>query len=97
VDAFSDNHVLVEVKENVLSDWAHLCVSNSESDAEQCAIYKNSIQKLAVALSGDFGAVFIDTIGKLAEQGEEGGGGGTTRALGMQGSHANFRNQHTGM
>jgi hypothetical protein len=63
VDAFSDNHVLVEVKEKVLSDWAHLCVSNLESDAEQCAINKNPIQKVAVVLSGDFGAVFIDTIG----------------------------------
>jgi hypothetical protein len=59
-------------------------------------MYKNPIQKLAVVVSGDFGAVFIDTIGELTEQGEEGGGGGN-RALGMQGSHANFRNQLTGM
>ena len=39
--------------------------------------------------------MFIDTIGKL-EQGGEGGGGGN-RVYGMQGSHANFRNQFTGM
>jgi hypothetical protein len=50
-----------------------------------------------VVVPGDFGAVFIDTIGELAEQGKEGGGAGTSRALGMQGSHANYRNQLTGM
>jgi hypothetical protein len=95
---FSDDHVPVEVKEKVLSDcWAHVCGGDSMLDAEQSAIYKNPIQKLTVVVSGDFGAVFIDTIEELAEQGGEGGGGGTTRALGMQGSHANFRNQLTGM
>ena len=65
---FSDGHVPVEVKEKVLSDWAHVCVGDSELDAEQCAIYKNPMQKLAVVVSGDVGAVFIDTIGELAEQ-----------------------------
>ena len=97
---FSDDHVPVEgSKQKVLFDWAYICVGDSELDAEQSAIYKNPLQKLAVVVSGEFGAAFIDMIiGELAEQGEEGGGGGTTtRALGMQGSQANFQNQLTGM
>jgi hypothetical protein len=79
---FSDNHVPVEVKEKVLSDWAHICVGDSVLGAEQSTINKNPIQQLAVVVSADFGAVFIDAIGELAEQGKEAGGGGTTRALG---------------
>ncbi|KAI2495779.1 hypothetical protein MHU86_18754 [Fragilaria crotonensis] len=92
---FADDHIPVEFKDKVLSDWAHVCGGDSELDAEQSAIYKNPVQKLAVVVSGDFGAVFIDTIGELEEGGE--GGGGGNRAFGMQGSHANFRNQLTGM
>ena len=92
---FADDHIPVDVKEEVLSDWAHVCGGDSDLDVEQSAMYKNPIQKLAVVVSGDFGAVFIDTIGEL-EQGDEGVAGGN-RALGMQGSHANFRNQLTGM
>ena len=41
---FSDDYTPVEVKEKVLSDWAHVCVGNSELDAEQCAIFKNPLQ-----------------------------------------------------
>jgi len=92
---FADDHIPVDVKEEVLSDWAHVCGGDSDLNVEQSAMYKNPIQKLAVVVSGDFGAVFIDTIGEL-EQGDEGVAGGN-RALGMQGSHANFRNQLTGM
>ena len=79
---FSDDYVPVEVKEKVLSDWAHICVGDSVLGAEQSTINKNPIQQLAVVVSADFGAVFIDAIGELAEQGKEAGGGGTTRALG---------------
>ena len=71
---FADDHVPMEVRDKVLSDWAHVCGGDSELDAEQIAMYKNPNQKLAAVVSGDFGAVFIYTIGKL-EHGGEGGGG----------------------
>ena len=87
----ADVYVPVDVKDQVLSDWAHVCGGDSEMDVEENDVHKNPIQKLAVVVSGDHGAVFIDSIGEM-----EGEGGGDNR-VGMQGSYANFRNQLTGM
>ncbi|KAI2494041.1 hypothetical protein MHU86_20484 [Fragilaria crotonensis] len=42
---FADDHIPVEFKDKVLSDWAHVCGGDSELDAEQSAIYKNPVQK----------------------------------------------------
>ncbi|KAI2494439.1 hypothetical protein MHU86_20085 [Fragilaria crotonensis] len=70
------------MKDKKLSDWAHFCGGDSELDAKQSTINKNPVQKLAVVVSEDFRAVFIDTIRELEEGGE--GGGGGTRAFGMQ-------------
>jgi hypothetical protein len=81
----------VEVKDQVLSDWAHVC--GGDMDVDGTDLHKNPIQKLAVVVSGDHGAVFIDTVGEM--EGEGGCGKGDSR-VGMQGSHANFRNQITG-
>ncbi|KAI2497750.1 hypothetical protein MHU86_16745 [Fragilaria crotonensis] len=41
---FADDHIPVEFKDKVLSDWAHVCGGDSELDAEQSAIYKNPVQ-----------------------------------------------------
>ena len=89
----ADVYVPVEVKDQVLSDWAHVC--GGDLDVDGTDVHKNPIQKLAVVVSGDHGAVFIDTVGEM--EGEGGGGEGDTSRVGMQGSHANFRNQLTGM
>ena len=60
---FADDHIPVDVKEEVLSDWAHVCGGDSDLDVEQSGMYKNPIQKLAVVVSGDFGAVFLTHLG----------------------------------
>ena len=57
-------------------------------------VHKNPIQKLAVVALDNHGAVLIDTVGEM--EGEGGGGEGDSR-VGMQGSHANIRNQLAGM
>jgi hypothetical protein len=69
----------------VLSDWAHVCCR--DLDIYGTDVHKNTIQKLAVVVSGDHGALFINTVGEM--DGEGGGDKGDSR-VGMQGSHASF-------
>jgi hypothetical protein len=71
---------------------AHVC--GGDLDVDGTDVHKNPTQKLGVVVSGDHGAVFIDTVGEM--KGEGGGGKGDSR-VGRQASHPNFRNQLTGM
>ena len=57
----ADVYVSVEVKDQVLLDWAHVCAGNLEEGRTD--VHRNSKQKLAVEVSDDHGAVFIDTVG----------------------------------
>jgi hypothetical protein len=73
--SIADVYVPVEVKDQVLSDWAHVC--GGDLDVDGTNVHKNPIQKLAVVVSGNHGAVFIDTVGEM--EGESGGDKGDNR------------------
>ena len=93
-----DNFVSNDMKESVLSDWAHVRCSvdvvkttNDDNDYDDDKNAEeeqeiNPIRQEAVTVSGDHGAVFIDTIGDL----EVGGAG----AAGM---NVSVRNQLLGL
>ncbi len=61
MSSVADFYVPVEVNDQVLLDWAHVCGGNLDVDGTD--VHKNPIQKLAVVVSGDHGALFIDTVG----------------------------------
>ena len=82
----ADEYVPVELKEQVMSDWADVC--GTEFDAENEEVHRNPIQQLAVTVSGDHGAMFIDVISEELQT--EGGGGG-------QGTNASVQNQLVGI
>jgi hypothetical protein len=90
-----DDYVPKDLKDKVLADWAHIrggfevdtpapLIDNEEQES-------NPIQQVAVNVSGDHGAVFIDTIGDL-EQGEGARGVGH-----QQGTNVTVRNQLIGV
>jgi hypothetical protein len=81
-----DEYVPVELKEQVMSDWADVCGTEFDTENE---VHRNPIQQLAVTVSGDHGAVFIDVISEEL-QAEGGGGGG-------HGTNASVRNQLVGI
>ena len=91
-----DDFVPNDMKERVLSDWAHVRGSvdvvnttnddDDDENAEEEGQEINPIRQEAVTVSGDHGAVFIDTIGDL----EVGGAG----AAGM---NVSVRNQLLGL
>ena len=61
MSSVADFYVPVEVKDQVLLDWAHVC--GGDLDVDGTDVHKKPIQKLAVVVSGDHGALFIDTVG----------------------------------
>jgi hypothetical protein len=69
-------YVPVEVKGQVLSDWAHV-LCGGDLDVDGTDVHTNPIQKLAVVVSGNHGAVFIDTVEEM--EGEGGGCEGDSR------------------
>lgn len=91
-----DDYVPTDLKDKVLADWAHIR-GGSEVDTPAPPVLDNEehesnpIQQVAVNVSGDHGAVFIDTIGDL-EQGEGARGVGH-----QQGTNVTVRNQLIGV
>ena len=91
-----DEYVPTDLKEQVLTDWAHVRgdaeVPNDagNDDAEQDSI--SPIRQVAVTVSGDHGAVFIDTVGDL-----EAGGGAAAVGGGGHGTNVSVRNQLIGV
>ena len=81
-----DEYVPAELKEQVMSDWADVCGTEFDTENE---VHRNPIQQLAVTVSGDHGAVFIDVISEEL-QAEGGGGGG-------HGTNASVRNHLVGI
>jgi hypothetical protein len=91
-----DDYVPKDLKDKVLADWAHIrggfevdtpappVLDNEEQES-------NPIQQVAVTVSGNYGAVFIDTIGNL-EQGEGARGAGH-----QQGTNVTVQNQLIGV
>ena len=66
----ADEHIVSDFKRNVLSEWEH--ARGADFDAKL-----NPIKKMAVTVSGNHGAVFIDMVGtvevdRIAEQLEGG-------------------------
>ncbi|KAI2492284.1 hypothetical protein MHU86_22256 [Fragilaria crotonensis] len=94
----ADEFVPADMKETVLADWAHVRGTNQHADADTPANNGrdndedeiNPIQQVAVTVSGDHGAVFIDTIGDLEGEGARGVGH-------QQGTNATVRNQLIGV
>jgi hypothetical protein len=78
-----DQYVPEDLKQKVLSEWEH--VRGDDVDAEL-----NPIKQMAVVVSGDHGAVYIDMIGNLEE--ENAGGGGV-----VPGTNVSIRNQLLGV
>ena len=83
----ADEYIPVEMKERVVSEWVHVRGDIDEGDEEV-----NPIIQTAVTVSGDHGAVFIDTVGGVA--GEAGAGAG---AGGVGGTNVSLRNQLIGV
>jgi hypothetical protein len=89
-----DDYVPTDLKDKVLADWAHVR-GGSEVDTPAPLIdneeqESNPIQQVAVTVSGDHGAVFIDTIGDLEGEGARGVGH-------QQGTNVTVRNQLIGV
>lgn len=80
-----DEYVPEDLKRHVLSEWEH--VRGDDADPEL-----NPIKQMAVTVSGDHGAVFIDVVGDL----EEGAGGGAAQH-GVPGTNISIRNQLLGV
>ena len=81
----ADEYIPSDFKRDVLSDWEH--VRGADFDAEL-----NPIKKMAVAVSGDHGAVYIDMVGTVEVDriaGQVEGGPGT--------NNVTMRNQLLGM
>jgi hypothetical protein len=78
-----DQYVPEDLKQKVLSEWEH--VRGDDVDAEL-----NPIKQMAVVVSGDHGAVYIDMIGNSEE--ENAGGGGV-----VPGTNVSIRNQLLGV
>jgi hypothetical protein len=72
------------MKRDVLSEWEH--VRGDDVDAEL-----NPIKQMAVVVSGDHGAVYIDTVGELEETNAVGAGGA------VPGTNVSIRNQLLGV
>ena len=72
------------MKRDVLSEWEH--VRGDDVDAEL-----NPIKQMAVVVSGDHGAVYIDTVGELEETNAGGAGGA------VPGTNVSIRNQLLGV
>lgn len=77
-----DQYIPGDLKGKVLSEWEHI---RGEVDAEL-----NPIKQMAVAVSGDHGAVYIDMVGDLEEA--DAGGGGVA-----PGTNVSIRNQLLGV
>ncbi len=90
-----DNHVPTDLKDKVLADWAHIrCGSEVDTPAPPVLDNEeqesNPIQQVTVIVSGDHGAVVIDTIGNLEGKG--------ARGVGHQhGTNVTVRNQLIGV
>ena len=85
----ADEYVPSDFKRDVLSEWEH--VRGADYDAEL-----NPIKKMAVTVSGDHGAVFIDMVGMIGEQAD--GIAGGQHGDGVPGTNnVALRNQLLGM
>lgn len=82
-----DEYVPTEMKEKVVSEWAHVRGDIDDDDDHDT----NPIIQTAVTVSGDHGAVFIDSI--AGDVGEAGGVG----AIGGVGTNVSLRNQLIGV
>ena len=80
-----DEYIPAEMKEKVVSEWAHVRGDVDEGEVEEV----NPIIQTAVTVTGDHGAVFIDTIGDV--EGAVGGGAGGV------GTNVSLRNQLVGV
>ena len=57
-----------DLKWQVLSDWEHVCDNDVDPGF-------NPVEQMVVTVSGDDGAVFIETVGDLESEGVRGGAG----------------------
>jgi hypothetical protein len=78
-----DQYVPEGLKRKVLSEWEHVCGDGVDPEL-------NPIKQMAVVVSGDHEAVYIDTIGNLEE--ENAGGGGV-----VPGTNVSIRDQLLGV
>jgi hypothetical protein len=81
----ADEYIPTDFKRDVLSEWEHVC--DADCDAEL-----NPIKKMAVTVTGNHGAVFIDMVGTVEVDriaGQVEGGPGT--------NNVTMRNQLLGM
>ena len=81
-----DEYIPGDLKEKELVEWAH--VRGVDVDAEL-----NPIKQMAVVVSGDHGAVYIDVVGNLEGEEEAGGAGGAV----VPGTNVSIRNQLLGV
>ncbi len=90
-----DDYVPTALKDKAFTDWAYVR-GGSEVDTPAPPVLNNEehenhlIQKVAVTVSGNHGAVFIDTIGDLEGEGARGVGP-------QQGTNVTVQNQLIGM
>ena len=75
-----DEYVPTEMKERVVSEWAHVRGGEIDGDDDEGQEI-NPIIQTAVTVSGDHGAVFIDTVGGVEGEAGAGGVGGTNVSL----------------
>lgn len=75
----------------MLSEWAH--VRGVDVDAE----LNNPVKQMAVVVSGDHGAVYIDMIGNLEAEENAGGAGGAVVPPGPGTANVSIRNQLLGL
>ena len=87
----ADEYVPGDLKEKVLSEWAH--VRGVDVDAE----LNNPVKQMAVVVSGDHGAVYIDMIGNLEAEENAGGAGGAVVPPGPGTANVSIRNQLLGL
>ena len=84
----ADEYVPMSLKTNVLSEWIHIR-GPADPDNEAMA---NPIKQMAVTVTGDHGAVYIDMVGMLGGEGEAVGGVGPAGGM-----NVSIRNQLLGV
>jgi hypothetical protein len=87
----ADEYVPIDMKERVVAEWSHVRgdVDEDDNENEQDLM---PIRQTAVTVSGDHGAVFIDTIANVDD---DGGGGGVV--VGQPGTNLSIRSQLIGV